>query len=248
MGYLLVACVLLLSGPVLMLVTEDIRSEAQRAAMRLAGLEDSIATQALYLGAIQQLLTGDSDPAATTSSNGEVEFTTTDSTPLDVGPAVPSENWLDHLQPALPMESLPAEPSALDNVDPSRYLASLQLPVLPPVSGFVTRRFDAQSGHFAIDIATEEGSMVRCIGDGYVIFADWSYAGGHTIAVQHADGYVSVYKHNQRLLKRVADRVRAREGLAISGDSGEYTTGPHLHFELWNHGLAQDPAAFILGL
>ena len=105
-----------------------------------------------------------------------------------------------------------------------------------------------RKGHFAIDIATEAGTMVRSIGDGYVIFADWTYTSGHTIIVQHAEGYLSVYKHNQRLLKRVTDRVGVRESLAISGNSGEYTTGPHLHFEIWNNGLALDPSAYILGL
>lgn len=81
-----------------------------------------------------------------------------------------------------------------------------------------------------------------------MVFADWTYTGGHTIIVQHANGFLSVYKHNEQLLKQVADRVSVREGLAISGNSGEFTTGPHLHFELWNNGLAQDPGAYLLGL
>ena len=127
------------------------------------------------------------------------------------------------------------------------YLTSLQLPFLPPVDGFITRGFDARTGHYAVDIAVEEGSMVQSIGDGYVIFADWTHEGGHTVAVQHADGYVSVYKHNQRLLKRVGDRVRARDPVAISGNAGEISTGPHLHFELWHEGLAQDPRYFFIG-
>jgi murein DD-endopeptidase MepM/ murein hydrolase activator NlpD len=87
---------------------------------------------------------------------------------------------------------------------------------------------------------------VRSVAAGYVVAADWTHDGGHTIAVQHPDGYLSVYKHNARLLKRVGERVRARETLALSGDTGEVTTGPHLHFELWRDGLAQDPAALLL--
>lgn len=89
--------------------------------------------------------------------------------------------------------------------------------------------------------------MVRSIGDGYVVLSDWTHEGGFTIAVQHAEGYVSVYKHNQRLLKRVGDRVRAREAVAMSGNSGEISTGPHLHFELWLDGLAQDPVYYLVG-
>jgi len=79
-----------------------------------------------------------------------------------------------------------------------------------------------------------------------VVFADWTDAGGWTVAVQHADGYLSVYKHNGRLLKRVGDRVRNRETVALSGDTGEVTSGPHLHLEIWRDGLAQDPAAFLI--
>ena len=79
------------------------------------------------------------------------------------------------------------------------------------------------------------------MGDGYVIFADWTHEGGHVIVVQHANGYVSVYKHNQRLLKRVGDRVRDREAIALSGNTGEITTGPHLHFEVLINKRFVDP-------
>jgi murein DD-endopeptidase MepM/ murein hydrolase activator NlpD len=114
-------------------------------------------------------------------------------------------------------------------------------------SGFPTRDFDARDGHYGVDIAVSEGAFVRSIGEGYVVMADWTQDGGYTVAVQHGNGYLSVYKHNKRLLKQVGDRVKARDALAVSGNSGEMTTGPHLHFELWRHGLAQDPRSYIAG-
>ena len=80
-----------------------------------------------------------------------------------------------------------------------------------------------------------------------MVWADWTQDGGHTIAVQHADGYISIYKHNSRLLKRRGDRVTALEPIAVSGNTGAISTGPHLHFELWRNGLAQGPSAFISG-
>ncbi|MGI9173940.1 MAG: murein hydrolase activator EnvC family protein, partial [Rhodothermales bacterium] len=138
-------------------------------------------------------------------------------------------------------------PTASGTPDRPPHLAVLQWPVQSPVDGFLTRGFDARTGHYGADIAVEEGTLVRSIGDGHVILADWTHDGGYAIAVQHADGYVSVYKHNQRLLKRVGDRVSDREALAVSGNSGEVTTGPHLHFELWNNGLAQDPRYYFIG-
>ena len=81
---------------------------------------------------------------------------------------------------------------------------------------------------------------------GYVILSDWTHEGGYAIAVQHSDGYVTVYKHAKQLLKRIGDRVRNREAIAISGNSGEITTGPHLHLEIWHNGLAQDPRYYFV--
>jgi murein DD-endopeptidase MepM/ murein hydrolase activator NlpD len=127
-------------------------------------------------------------------------------------------------------------------------MPSLSLPVQAPVdTGFPTRRFDAGDGHFGIDLAVSEGTMVRAVGAGYVVLADWTQEGGYTVVVQHSDGYLSVYKHNKRLLKQIGDRVQAREALAVSGNSGQMTTGPHLHFELWRNGLAQDPRPYVTG-
>ena len=183
---------------------------------------------------------------------------------IEAGPSVPdlavtgelaevaaeprSEDWADHEQPALPLVRLSSSlPIASGAANRTPHLAALQWPVQSPVDGFSTRGFDAQTGHYGADIAVEEGTLVRSIGDGHIILADWTHDGGYAIAVQHADGYVSVYKHNQRLLKRVGDRVGDREALAVSGNSGEVTTGPHLHFELWNNGLAQDPRYYFIG-
>ena len=227
--------------------TAALRQDARVAALRLDALHDSLAVPEQYMNQLRQLLGGrPGGPAAAPPAGGEEG----DADPPTALPDEPtSENWTDHQQPALPVARMPAAVPVLPAADAgARYLSSLQLPALPPVSGFLSRGFDARTGHYAIDIAVEEGTMVRAIGDGYVIFADWTHEGGYAVAVQHADGYVSVYKHNQRLLKRVGDRVRAREAIAVSGNSGEFTSGPHLHFELWDNGLAQDPRSYLVGL
>jgi len=225
-------------------LTPEMLQNTRMIALRMASLEDSLAAHEMYLSNLRLILTGelDSTLAASVISN-------TADNPTDTVLPEP-QNWQDHVHPALPITVMPANMTAPQLSPPAllRNLESLQLPALAPVDGFVTHGFDARTGHFAIDIATEAGTMVRCIGDGYVVFADWTYTGGHTIIVQHANGFLSVYKHNEQLLKQVADRVSVREGLAISGNSGEFTTGPHLHFELWNNGLAQDPGAYLLGL
>ncbi len=230
---------------------KELRQSARLAAVRLEGLEDSLSAQEAYITNLQSILTGEFDSTTfmRTEASPPIVEVTRNTVPKDPVLEPISEDWRDHEYPALPMARLRDRVirGEARDLKAGQIWSSFQLPVLPPVSGFITRGFSAQDGHFAIDIATEAGTMVRCIGDGYVIFADWTYTGGHTIIVQHADGYISVYKHNQRLLKGIGDRVRARESVAVSGDSGEYTTGPHLHFELWNNGLAQDPSAYGLG-
>lgn len=227
----------------------ELRRSARLTNLRLVALEDSLETQQQYLAQLRHLLTGEIDSAFVQS------VTTADTSPdvaQDVRPQdanQTTEDWADHEQPTLSVLSVSSP--AMRPVEAgagSRYLSSLQLPALPPVSGFPTRGFDARSGHFAVDIAVDEGTIVRSIGDGYVIVADWTQDGGYALAVQHADGFVSVYKHNRRLLKRVGDRVGNREAVAESGNTGEITTGPHLHVELWHNGLAQDPQYYLVGL
>ena len=153
---------------------------------------------------------------------------------------------VDHAPAVGPVRVLRSSDDPAVRLAAEAYLAGLRLPALPPVDGVLSRGFGAARGHFGIDLAAREGTPVRSFGDGYVVFADWTHAGGYTVAVHHSDGYLSVYKHNTRLLKRVGERVQARESIALSGNTGVVTSGPHLHFELWRDGLAQDPAAFLL--
>ena len=214
----------------------ELRAVAQTNAARAEALEDSLLVQYQQIEQLRALITGEADALG--------------ATPLDASAlALPDpESKPDALPgtdaPAVAPRALTAGPGSDGAAE--RYLAGLRLPALPPLDGVVSRGFDVTRGHFALDIAATEGTPVRAVGEGYVVFADWTHDGGHTIAVQHAGGYLSTYKHNGRLLKRVGERVQARETLALSGDTGEVTSGPHLHFELWRDGLAQDPASVLL--
>ncbi len=228
--------------------TAEMRQDARLNVLRVEALRDSLEAQQNYMTQLRQIMLGEVDSATAAESVPEPVA------PADIseGPLAyePSSDWRDHDQPAINMERLQSRddtPFRLTDVSSAR-LPSLLLPALPPIDGFVTRGFDAMAGHYAIDIAAAAGTVVRAIGDGYVVLADWTQEGGYAIAVQHADGFLSVYKHNERLYKRVGDRVNAREAISESGNSGEITTGPHLHFELWHNGLAQDPGSYIVGL
>lgn len=112
-----------------------------------------------------------------------------------------------------------------------------------PLKGVVSQGFDTV--HPYIDITAPEGSVVKATLDGTVIFAGWSEDSGNTIQIQHSDDIVSIYKHNKKLLKKVGDKVKAGTPVSLVGNSGDTSTGVHLHFELWHKGEAVDPSKYI---
>ena len=115
-----------------------------------------------------------------------------------------------------------------------------------PTRGMVASDFDANKQHYGIDIAANPNESVLATLDGTVILATYTADTGYVIQVQHAQNLVSVYKHCGSLLKKVGDTVKAGEAIALVGNTGEKTTGPHLHFEIWNRGRSLDPSKYIV--
>lgn len=115
-----------------------------------------------------------------------------------------------------------------------------------PVKGVVTSTFSLQQNHFGVDVVTAPNEPVVAVADGTVTLASWTIETGNVLQIQHDDNLISVYKHNSQLLKKQGARVKAGETIAIIGNSGELTTGPHLHFELWHNGNPIDPEKYIV--
>lgn len=115
-----------------------------------------------------------------------------------------------------------------------------------PTRGMISSEFNANQNHFGIDIAANPNESVLATLDGTVILATYTADTGYVIQMQHAQNLVSVYKHCGSLLKKVGDTVKAGEAIALVGNTGEKTTGPHLHFEIWNRGRALDPNKYIV--
>lgn len=113
-----------------------------------------------------------------------------------------------------------------------------------PLKGVVSQGYD-QAIHPYVDITAPSGSVVKAVLDGTVIFSGWSADAGHTIQIQHDGDIVSIYKHNEKLLKKTGDKVSAGTPIALVGNTGEMTTGAHLHFELWHKGETVDPTKHI---
>lgn len=115
-----------------------------------------------------------------------------------------------------------------------------------PLKGFISDSFDLEKGHFGIDVIAPENEAIKSTLPGTVIISDWTTETGYTISIQHENDIISCYKHNSVLLKDIGEQVKAGDVIAIIGNSGALSTGPHLHFELWHNGSAINPEHHIL--
>lgn len=120
-----------------------------------------------------------------------------------------------------------------------------QLFFVAPVRGEISAGYKPDEGHRGVDILGSKGTAIKACLDGFVILSDYTYETGHTIGIQHGNNIITFYKHNSELLKRVGDFVQAGEAVAIIGNTGTLSSGPHLHFELWHKGMTVDPTQYV---
>lgn len=114
-----------------------------------------------------------------------------------------------------------------------------------PLNGIVTGGFEPKKDHYGIDIVAPENEAIKATLKGVVVFTGWTAETGHVISLQHENNLISIYKHNSVLMKEIGDQVNAGDAIAIIGNSGELTNGPHLHFELWHDGVAINPETYL---
>lgn len=117
--------------------------------------------------------------------------------------------------------------------------------LFPPVKGGLSSFFEEDSKHYGVDIVMPLNSPVHSISEGVVVFAEWTSETGYVIIIEHLNGLTSIYKHNSSVIKTQGDKVQTGEIIAFTGNTGELTTGPHLHFELWYQGEPVDPQNYI---
>lgn len=128
---------------------------------------------------------------------------------------------------------------------PQRAIALESAFFVSPIKGMVINGFGETAGHYGVDIVSAPGSRVSAVLDGMVVFSGWTVETGYVIQIQHPNNLISIYKHNEILLKEVGQVVKAGEAIAKVGNSGELTSGPHLHFELWYNGSPLNPVDYI---
>lgn len=217
----------------------ELRERQTELVGRLDALQNKIAQQDSFIKSIQRMTNIEANDSAMmqqirqilASGDGNV-------------PAPPPAAQTPAPTPQAETQPTP-QPAAAPAVMVDERHTSDHILFIRPIDGRVTRGYDATIAHYAIDVAAAEGAPVRSVAPGTVIFADYTLNTGFVIAVRHTGGYISFYKHNRSLLRSVGARVGAGEALAIVGNSGEQTTGPHLHFELWHDGMPVDPLRYL---
>lgn len=130
--------------------------------------------------------------------------------------------------------------NAFENANPK-----VEYVLIRPISGKISSQFDLNEKHFGVDIPASTNTPIKSVSDGRVIFSEWTIDTGYVIIVEHSFGLTSVYKHNSTGLVNQGDYVNSGQAIALSGNTGELSTGPHLHFELWSNGNPVDPIEYI---
>ena len=115
-----------------------------------------------------------------------------------------------------------------------------------PINGFISREFNPEEGHYGIDIVAKTGTPIYAAASGYVIFSDYTVDDGYMIIIIHPNDYISVYKHCSSLLKRKREKIIQGEMIAVSGNTGHKSHGPHLHFEIWKNGQPLNPQKLFI--
>ncbi len=215
---------------------QQVKLNAYRATLTADSLEQAMAIRDAYISNLRKVLSGDLPADSITLAVPTVKAPAA----ADLEPSVADSLMRVKIrsEEAYSVHAT-GPPNTLDHLGLSGLL------FFPPLRGVVTSTFNASEGHYGIDIVTKADEAVKACLDGTVIMASWTSDAGYVIMVQHNLDLVSLYKHNAVLLKKTGDKVKAGEAIAIVGNSGELTTGPHLHFELWSGGKAVDPQTYI---
>lgn len=215
----------------------NLRLQVYENTLRADSLERELAMKDLYLKNINMIIAGETPEQETQEPDTTKDYTT-----------IEFENSVqDSLLRAM------VEQEEQYNIQNIQFGASKamesnirDLYFFAPIKGDVTAEFDSKTKHYAVDVVAKENEPIKATLDGTVILSTWTYDAGHVIGIQHSSNLTSFYKHCSTLLKKPGATIKAGEVIAVVGNSGEHTTGPHLHFELWFNGRPVNPEDYIV--
>lgn len=214
---------------------QNVRESVIEIQQKVAALQDTLEARNMQLQQIQSVMASGEDTVFTsgvTVSNPEQNSNNTAEFQEE-----PDSMSLDAARIGIPADAL--------------YIANLmqrspEFPAPYPVDGSPTRIFNSSIGHYGLDIAAKEGAQFRAIADGVIINQEWTLNYGYVIVVQHSNGLVSIYKHASGVDKKIGESVLKGDILGTIGDIGILSSGPHLHIEIWERGVPQNPQNYLI--
>ncbi|QQX77611.1 MULTISPECIES: M23 family metallopeptidase [Aequorivita] len=207
-----------------------LKKKATQLTYKTDSLQQILNVNEQYLASIKKVLTGD---VKTVNFNKD--------SLIEVAKTDPSVLIRTSRKDSLLREAVAKE----DKYNPLITPQAQQYALFAPVKGAISETYDSKTKHYAVDVVTTKDSPVKAVADGTVIFAEWTAATGYVIILKHDNNLISAYKHNAMLTKEQGEIVKAGEVIGTVGNTGELTTGPHLHFELWRDGFPVNPTSFI---
>ncbi|MDN6279484.1 MAG: M23 family metallopeptidase [Psychroflexus sp.] len=209
-----------------------LKEKATRLTLQVDSLEGVVQRNNAYYSSIKKVLTGE---LSSIDQQTDTVLNTSNVSPKNIDFSASSEE-----------QELREEVEKKDKFNLlESAVRKTELNLFPPVNGRITADYDVEIKHYAVDIVTEKDTPIKATADGTVIFSEWTPSTGYVLIIEHSFGLISAYKHNAELLKDQGDLVKTGEVVAITGNTGEITTGPHLHFELWLDGYPVDPRDYI---
>ncbi len=213
-------------------MNSEVRSQVVANALRADSLLEVVARQNMYIMNIQDIF------------KGEVKADTVQS--IDSLTILRSDSLMERTRQEEEFRKRYEESERYNLTAITRNQTASVLIFYRPTRGMMSSNFNADKKHFGVDIAANPNESVLATLDGTVILSTYTAETGYVIQIQHGQDFISVYKHCGSLLKKVGDTVKGGEAIALVGNTGEKTTGPHLHFELWHKGRAIDPSQYIV--
>jgi murein DD-endopeptidase MepM/ murein hydrolase activator NlpD len=209
----------------------SLKKKATKLAYKTDSLQQVIEINEQYYSSIKKVLTGD---VTTVDFNKDSII---EAAEMDISELV----FIPSKEDSLLREQVLLE----DKYNPLITNSEINFVLFPPVKGTISEGFNTKDKHYAVDVVTSKNAPVKATADGTVIFSEWTAQTGYVIIIEHTNNLISVYKHNSVLTKEQGALVKAGEVIAAAGNTGEFSTGPHLHFELWSDGYPIDPTNFI---
>ncbi|MEL6922698.1 MAG: M23 family metallopeptidase [Bacteroidota bacterium] len=214
-------------------------AELLRLNKKIDALEDDLSAQKLYADKFRKMVLGDYQPdVVETEATEEIPDSLLNVPRIEEDEALRREIEMDQRIQEQAMLSRTVNFSPRDRPIEQMYFMS-------PVQGEISAGYMPDKKHFGVDVLAPKNTAIKAAMDGFVITSDWTLETGNTLGIQHANNVITFYKHNSVLLKKVGDYVKSGEAIAIIGNTGTLTDGPHLHFELWHKGKPIDPLDYV---